>query len=140
MNKIKLLMIFGCFFIFGCDEYTRIEESEFLIETAVVDQLIYSPSHSSSDLNIGLTLDGDFALTPTTTSIPPKYGVVFKCQHGKFYIGRKELWESLSVGDCVIITYKELFKVKYVDHKPVHRDIYKLDFLDAEKIDCPLDK
>ena len=109
----------------------RKESSAVLYEDAVVDGLIYSPSHHSSRMDVGITTGGNLSLTPTSVSIPERHGVVFKCQHGKFYIESKSLWQSLSQGDRVVIEYQELFKVEYKDGKEISRELYDLDFLSA---------
>jgi len=123
---IVLLVVLGCRDI-------RKESSIVLHEVAVVDGLIYSPSHHSSSMDVGITTGGNLSLTPTSVSIPERHGVVFKCQHGKFYIESKSLWEDLSQGDHVIIDYQELFKVEYKDGKEITRELYDLHFLGAHK-------
>lgn len=123
---LVLLLILGCRDI-------RKESSAILYENAVVDGLIYSPPHHSRDIDIGLTSGGNLSFTPTSVSIPERHGVVFKCQHGKFYIESKSLWESLSQGDRVVIDYQELFKVEYKDGKEISRELYDLHFLGAHK-------
>lgn len=102
----------------------------------MVDQTIYCPSAHSSSINPGITLGGDISFTSINVSVAEKHGIVFKCQHGKFYIERKDLWEKLSAGDCVEISYKELFRAVYEDGKLISRDLFKLDFIDAVKTEC----
>jgi len=125
---------YSCFlvllFTLGCRDIRK-ESSAVLYENAVVDGLIYSPSHHSSSMDVGITTGGNLSLTPTSISIPEKHGVVFKCQHGKFYIESKRLWTELTEGQPVVIEYRELFKVEYKDGKEISRELYKMDFLNA---------
>jgi len=132
-NKLIGLLLLCCL---GC-EYTKIETSEVMVERAVVDQLIFSPSHHDSNFSPGLSTGGDLTFTVTSVDIPEKHGVIFKCRHGKFYISRKELWENLSQGDCVDIQYLEVYKVLYdSEGKELKRALVDYDFIGAEKRDC----
>lgn len=135
-NKLIYLSLIGCLFCFGC-ECTKIETSEVLTEKAVVDQLIFSPSHHSSNIDTGFSTSGNIVFTTTSIDIPSKYGVIFKCRHGKFYVDRKELWENFSQGDCVNIEYLEIYEVTYdSDGKEIKRSLKDYDFLDAKKVEC----
>lgn len=111
--------------IIGCRDIRK-ESSAILYENAIVDGLIYSPSNRGKSME-------NLSLTPTSVSIPERHGVVFKCQHGKFYIESKILWENLSQGDRVVVEYQELFKVEYKDGKEISRELYDFHFLGAHK-------
>jgi len=125
---MKKILFVGMLLLAGCRDIRK-ESGPLLSEEAVVVDLVYSPGHHSSDLDIGVTSGGDVSFTPTSISIPAKHGVVFRCQHGKFYTESKELWGSLMEGDNVIIDYKELFYVEYENGLEISRELYKMDFL-----------
>lgn len=124
--------------LIGCEE-TRQEESPTLFEDAVVTEVVYSPSRHGS--GVGPTLDltgsGGIGIAITSVDIPEKFAVVFQCQHGKFIVERKELWERLKEGQKVTIAYKELYVSVYDDKNKdgqkelVSKKLVKLDFLDA---------
>jgi hypothetical protein len=124
IKKLCLILLL----VVGCRDIRK-EAGPILNENATVVDLIYSPSHHSRSLDLGLTSGGDLSFTPTSVSIPERHGVVFKCQHGKFYVEDKELWLKLIEGDDVVVEYKELFYVEYENGVEISRELYKMDFL-----------
>ena len=127
----------------GCNlNYSKQEQSEILYEKGKVITTLYNKKHSDSDIGVGITTGGDFAVTSTSVTIPETWGVVFRCEHGnKFPImGKdekyKKLWEILDEGDSVRISYRENYNVKY-DGKTkeiINKELTDYDFIDAEKI------
>jgi hypothetical protein len=130
----------------GCID-RRIEYSDVLKENAVVSDTVYTPSHHGSSVDVGITTDFDgnagLSFTPTSVSIPEKYGVVFRCQHGKFVVQGageryRELWEGFEEGQEVEVTYKEVYRSVYDDadgdgvKELVERELIKYDFLGAK--------
>lgn len=108
-----------------------------LKEPAVVENLIYSPSLHSSDLAPTLSMSGKVGLAITSVSVPEKYAVVFRCQHGKFIIegvdeNHKKLWQRLTRDQKVIVSYKEVYYVTYKDDVVVSRELADYDFIDAK--------
>ena len=72
------------------------------------------------------------ATTPVTVTVEPIYGILFECQHGKFYIERKRLFETLKKGQKVRVCYQEVHRVvRNAEGKEVSRELIKFDFLDA---------
>lgn len=66
----------------------------------------------------------------TSTSIPARYAVVFRCEHGKFIIdgsNGESLYKRFSAGDHVTVRYREVFEVD-----ADKRVLVDLDFLGAE--------
>lgn len=126
----------------GCKEQTKYEQSDILYEKGKVITTLYNQKHTDSDLDIGITTGGDLAITPTSVTIPERWGVVFRCEHkNKFPImGKddkyKKLWEKLDEGDSVIISYKEIYKAIYnIKTKQIlNKEVIDYDFIDAEKI------
>lgn len=125
-NVVKLLVGFlFCFvFVFGVfkvqqshkfRDITTTEFSNVMIEPAVVVETVFTPSIHQSNIDIGLTTNLDLSFTPRSINVPEKYAVVFQCDHGKFIIERKELWDKLKVGDKVVVSYREVYNVLSTD-------------------------
>ncbi len=143
-----LAMGIGASLLTGCKEI-KTELSDILHEDATVSDVVYIPSRHGSGSGIGPTFDmtGDggigVAVTNVDVHIPEKYAVVFKCQHGKFIVEgtdkpHKSLWEKLSEGQEVDVSYREVYKSVYDDvdgdgeKDLVSRALIKYDFLDAK--------
>ena len=129
----------------GCKE-TRNEWSGDLYEDAVVVDVVYNPSKHGSGVGptIDLTGEGGVGVAFTSVSIPEKYAVVFRCQHGKFIVEgtdqeHKFLWEKSTEGDSVKVKYRELYQSVYDDpegdgnNQLISRTLVDYDFLDASK-------
>jgi hypothetical protein len=147
IGTISLPLIFGgCDYIRSLPE-TRTEYSDVLHEDAKVVDVAYTPSRHGSGAgpSFGMTSGGDVAmgLSVTSVSIPKKYAVVFKCQHGKFIVEgedeeHKKLWERLQEGEDVDVTYREIYETTYQDYDKdgkkefIERKLIDYDFLDAQ--------
>lgn len=85
------------------------------IEDGVVVETLHLPGQSSTDISPGMTMNGDLTWSVHTTSFPERWNVVIKCQHGKFVLDSQRheiargVWEGVTVGDRVRITYHEVF-------------------------------
>lgn len=149
MNKLqKILGVFvlgTTLGLAGCQE-ERIEYSPVLHEEAKVVDAIYIPSKHGSGMSVSMNLD-DGSISPGITSIDikEKYAVIFKCQHGKFIIEGtdepyKKLWEKMTAGEKVKISYKEKYYSVYDDtnndgtNELIEKKLIKYDFLDAQPI------
>ena len=139
-----LALSIGTGLLTGCKE-TKTELSDILHEDAVVSETVYSPSRHGSDISptYDLTGDGGVGFAITSVSIPEKYAVVFKCQHGKFIVegtdkAHRDLWQRLEEGKKVDVSYKEIYKAVYDDvdgdgeKDLLSRDLVDRDFLDAQ--------
>lgn len=147
MKKIiHIFVILLVSFASGCEyDTSEIVESEVLHEDAEVVDVVYTPSRHGSNTELVPTFDFEgnvnFALTTVTVSIPEKYAVVFRCQHGKFIVEgtdqqHKKLWSRFTGGEKVDVSYKEVYRKTYhvVDKertliKPP--ELIDYDFLDA---------
>jgi hypothetical protein len=123
----------------GCKREV-IEHSKTLHEDAKVVQTVYEPSRHSTDVSPTFHLDSDgdphVGFAVTSISVPETYAVVFQCQHGKFIVEgedqrHKELWQKLSEGQKVDVTYQEEYRVVYDGTNVVSRDLFKYHFMDA---------
>jgi len=160
MNKLQKILGAGVIslplLLGGCDKIenvlskipiTHIEYSNVLQEDAEVVDVVYSPSRHGSGAgpSFGMDMDGNptMGLAVTSVSIPEKYAVVFKCQHGKFIVEgtdneHKDLWERMVEGQDVDVTYKEIYEATYKDlnndgkRDLVERKLVKYDFLNAQ--------
>jgi hypothetical protein len=96
--------------LIGCGEYKTVPMQE---DAKVVDT-IYAPSQHGSGVSPGMSMSGNLTISYTNVDIPPKWAVVFECQHGKFITegsdsDHKNLWNSLKAGDSVTVNYNEVF-------------------------------
>ncbi|MFA6466953.1 MAG: hypothetical protein WCV71_03770 [Patescibacteria group bacterium] len=119
----------------GCKR-TVVQQSGELTESAVVDEVIFSPSSHGSSVGPTMSGDGGIGIAVTSVSIPEKYAVVFRCQHGKFVVQGtsqkyKELWERLIRGQAVTVYYKETYRVVYEGEELLSRELIGYDFLTA---------
>ena len=134
----------------GCRDVRR-EFSDTLHEDAIVVETVHTPSRHQTGLGFtaiktgpfGMDFGGDFGLRIgggmqiSSTTIQEKFAVVFKCQHGKFIIHRKDVYEKLKdhTGETVVVAYREIYRTTYVmkdDKKEVvGRILMDYDFLDA---------
>ena len=143
-------------YLSNCDR-TRTEASEILHEDANVVARIHTPStHTPSlspsvmklDDNFGIGMDGDMGMSMgdmvvSSSEVPERYGVVFRCQHGSFTsegsdTRHKDLYDRLHEGEEVDVTYKELYRATLRKVNPdgkrvvVKRVLTGYDFLDAQ--------
>ncbi len=149
--------------ITGCKEgkKVKIEISDVLHENATVITRIYTPSRHDTKLgfraikmggketgSIGIDYGGDIGVgigsgvQISSSTVPERYGAVFKCQHGTFTSQgsdkrHKDLYEKLQDGQEVDVTYKEIYRETYDDidgdgkKDLVERVLTGFDFLDA---------
>lgn len=123
------LWLIAVLFLVGCIP-TR-EYSQPMTETAVVDDVIFAPRNHGSGAGFGMSMSGNIVMTTTSVTIPAKWAVVFRCQHGKFIIQgtRREheaLWKKMTRGQQVVVTYREVYEVSNGT-----RRLIDFDFLDA---------
>lgn len=97
----------------------------------MVEDVIFAPSQHGS--GVGIAIDGKGRAGPTFTSIsvPEKYAIVFRCEHGRFVVqGESErcqhLWQHLKGGETVQVTYREIYLVGANT-----RELIGFDFIDA---------
>lgn len=131
----------------GCKE-VRHTASDILHEDARVAETVYTPSRHGSGSGVGPTFDPvsgnvGVGITSVSVRIPEKYAVVFQCDHGKFISEgtdqrHKALWEKLSEGQAVDVTYREQYREEWDDidrdgeKDLVSRTLIDYDFLDAQ--------
>lgn len=132
-NVMKRLLALTALVALAACQDVREETSDTLTEQGKVETLVYSPGFHKSDVNVGIDFDGNLTFTPTSVTVPDRYGVVFSCEHGhKFYIERRELYERLTQGQEVTIYYKEIYRCRYEDDVLQERVLVDYDFLDAK--------
>jgi|SRR3989344_2101484 len=144
----------------GCDEI-KYSQSPVLHEDAYVADTVYTPSRH--DLGLGLTVlpvgdsfgvdfSGNMGLRLgnnvqiSSSRVPEKWAVVFKCKHGGFISQgsderHKNLYQkfaSNSLPQSVNITYREIYRDLFRDinkdgtNELASRTLTKYDFLDAQ--------
>ena len=139
--------VFLCFMLlvfWGCKyNYTEMQNSEVLTESATVVDLVYVPSRHGSGVGptIDLTGGGGMGVAITGVDIPEKYAIVFQCQHGKFIIENdqgqaKDLWNRLREGQEVVGSYREMYQTRWEKDgnkkRFLERRLVDYDFLDAK--------
>ena len=115
-----IVLLAGCY---------RVEYSDELTEQAEITEVVYTPSLHGSGVGMGMTAGGSLVVTNNSVSIPEVHAVVFECQHGKFIIKRKDMWEKAKIGMKVLIHYKEVFHVT-----DKSRELVKYNFLDFTEV------
>ena len=135
---LSLLLVIG---FCGCQR-TKTEYSETMYESAVVEDVIYTPSQHSTTVSptVRVDMDGDLhtGLAVTSVSVPEKYSVVFHCEHDtKFIIQgtdqrHKALWQKVQRGQTVTVSYREVYKTVYDGEELISRDLIDYDFLDVK--------
>jgi len=158
---MKYFILIFSLFLMSCVSYKK-EFSELLYEKAIVYELIATPiSHETGidfklvdlgggfsigtnglniDLGSGLTISDNGlgvgignGMQISDHKVPAKFSVIFKCQHGKFIVNGKEIYEKLKncLNDTVTVEYKEKYKVKYNHDVIAERTLIDYDFIDA---------
>ena len=113
--------------IVGCEERRY---SDTLTESATVVDVVYTPSSHGEGISPTVNFcDGSLGVAFTSIDVPAVYAVVFECQHGKFIVQSKDLWERMTEGLVVTVSYREVYMV---DDKQGTRRLIDYDFLGAE--------
>jgi hypothetical protein len=110
--KIKLLLslLLLAGICVGCRKESYGPE---LQESGEVYDLCFVPKGHGSDTAVGFNSEGHVTVTPIDIKIPPRFAVVFKCQHGKFVVDGERgqsLYNQLNKGDAVTIRYCEVLE------------------------------
>lgn len=126
----RLLAIAGLLTLISCEDIRR-EESRVMTEPAKVVSVVFTPGFHSSDVHPTIDFDGNIGIGISSVSVPDKYGIVFQCQHGKFFIKSRELYNRLTLGQDVVVSYKEIYRCRYEDAMVKERVLVDYDFLDA---------
>ena len=158
MKRSKFLVLGLILTLTSCAD-TETETTPILKEKAVVVTLLFSPSEHRTEItrtmydhgslsgtdyngNTGVRIGKNHQLT--TTTVQERFGVAFQCAHGTFTVEGEEtkhrvLHDKLaaSVGDTVTILYQEHYTRTYEKingvRKLVKRELYDMDFIDAQK-------
>ena len=147
-NKLQRSAIAGlaALAVGGCGPDIKNDSSTILHEKGVVVDVVYSPSKHGSGAGPTIDFNGNIGIAFTSVTVPERYAVVFKCEHGEKFIVQgktqeyKDLWQRFVEGDSVDISYKELYRSTYEDTNDdgekelVKRELIDYDFLDAQKL------
>lgn len=106
----------------GC---AKTEYSAELTEPAEIMEVVYTPSQHGSGTGMGMSMKGTMVMTVNNVNIPEVFAVVFKCEHGKFIIQRRDIWEKAKIGMKVTVHYREVYRVT-----DKARSLVKYDFID----------
>ena len=118
VSALIVLSVLGCI---------KTEFSQVLTEKAEITEVVYAPSRHGSGGGFGMTTEGDLVMTLDSVDIPAVYAVVFKCEHGKFIINRKDVWEKAKVGMHVTVRYREVYKVSKKERRLVKYNFLGFD-------------
>lgn len=153
MRKYVVSFFAAFLMLLACSGCVRVEteQSSVLHEDAVVIETVYTPSRHDTNLGmtaikagaIGMDFSGDVGirigggLQISSSEVPEKFAVVFKCKHGKFIVDHKEVYEKLKGKEdkIVDVSYTEVYQTTY-DKKDgkeyvIDRILIKYHFLDA---------
>jgi hypothetical protein len=136
MNKFSnCLIAVAMLGLVGCDgTFTRNESSQVMHEEAVVEDAIFSPGIHGSANGVGLDMNLNLQMTSSTIRVPPKYNVVFLCQHGRFVVSNEEIWKKVKKGGKVDLSYVEKRTVT-VEVKDGISTVKKIEVYDYDLID-----
>ncbi|MEK9173064.1 MAG: hypothetical protein AAB594_00640 [Patescibacteria group bacterium] len=142
-NKGAVILVLLSLGLIACEE-TKTEKSTILSERAVVVERVFAPPQHSLKI---VNPDFDFGFEPGITigdgirikssEVPAKHATVFRCEHGKFIIERKSIYDRFDEGDTVVVTYQEIYRSVYNDKdgdgekEQISSVIIGYDFLDA---------
>ncbi len=132
MRKVLVLLLL--LVALGCD-LPRTEYSKDLEEPATVCETVYTPATHGESFGPTISLSGKIGFASVDVDTQESFAVVFKCQHGKFIVKRKDIWEKLKSGDNVTVKYREVYRV-VEGSKPVLTDY---DFIDAILSEQPIE-
>jgi hypothetical protein len=125
----------------GCNK-TISEQSKVMTESAVVDDLVFTPENHSMDIIPAVRVEADGNVRSTIDimprDIPERYAIVFECVHGKFIVQSdqektKALYKKLKKGQKVTVSYFELYETVVRGDKVVTpKHLVKYKFINAE--------
>jgi len=139
MNKFSSCLV-AMLMLTGCDGTSvRYETSQIMHEEAIVEDAIYSPGiHGRAD-GVGIDMELNIQVTSTTIHVPPKYNVVFTCQHGRFVTDKEEIWKKVKKGGRVDLAYVEKRKLTVETRNGVttikNLEVYGYELKDVKAID-----
>jgi hypothetical protein len=128
----KVILVLLPLFLISCYDT---EISDVLNENGIVIAKSFQPEINESASGVGISTGGDVSFTSTSVHVREKFVVVFRCDHGKiFKRDNLQLYEKLSEGDSVVITYREIYRV-YDAKKPKRKrkELVNYKFIDANK-------
>ncbi len=142
---VAILAVAGC-------KSVKTEYSAELHEDATIVNTAFTPSRHDVGIGIkaydvgGISYDysgnpgiglGKSGMQISSSTVPEKYAVLFQCQHGRFIIERKEIYDRFNglEGRSVDVAYREVYQVTHekqdgVD-KVIDRVLTDFDFLNA---------
>lgn len=136
-------LLFVVLLLAGC---RKIVESDNLYEDARVIHTDHIPSHTSVSFVPVVDADGNISTELDIDETPPKWIVVFDCQHGGFTLeggpGSKAqtMYRRFLEGDNVIVTYRMQELVEEKDGVEVGRTFHDWRFVDARRADTNTDR
>lgn len=108
MIRAALLALLGGMAMVGC-AFDQTKYSDTLSEPGTVEDSVYTPATHGS--GTGMTMKGTLVFTSVDTQ--PVYATVFGCQHGKFIIYGRQLWERVKRGQSGTIYYREVYRCNH---------------------------
>lgn len=127
-HKITTALRFSVFaltvLLGGC---MKTEFSQELTEKAEIVEVVYTPSQHGSGISPGFSTKGTMVTSFTSIDIPEVFAVVFQCEHGKFIVKRKDVWEKAKIGMQVTVRYREAYKVSGKERRLVEYDFLGFD-------------
>ncbi len=110
---MKTIILCLLLIISGCDYLPSYKTSGIKEEIAEVISLTYIPHRSSSSVSPVMTMDGDLAMSISSSSFPEEWIIVLKCfgHEDTFAISNKKFFNKVKVGDIVTLRYVD--KIRY---------------------------
>ncbi len=123
MRNVSLILVCSALLMLtGCQEIRR-ETSGILREKAIVISTNYASSESHLSLDLTYCLLLGIPLFTSTETVPEKFSVTFKCQHGEFMSDQKKTYEMYKdcQGKTIDIDYQEIYETTWDQGKQVTR-------------------
>jgi hypothetical protein len=135
----------------GCGGPETVKEySDELHEDATIVMTTFTPSSHDTKFEPSFGGSGSLGYGPsgvgfrvgkhwqiTTVTVPEKFGTIFRCKHGEFTVGRKEIYDRFKnfAGKVADVSYREVYETVYEtkdgERKMVSRSLVDYDFLNA---------
>lgn len=121
----KLILLFICFGLIGCEDYVGHQEySGVLKEPGEIISISYKPEMNTS--GAGFSTRGDLVFTSYHED--EQYIVIIRTAHGTFIKDSKELWSLVRPSQKINVLYRESYKV----YEQKGKEFQGLDFLNVE--------
>ncbi|MDD3487426.1 MAG: hypothetical protein PHF35_03560 [Candidatus Moranbacteria bacterium] len=150
LSRLSIVLLLFVTWAVGCGPETKVEHSEVLHEDAVIIETVYTPSSHEPIIEPSFGGSGMIGFGPSgvgmrigsgiqisSSEVPEQFAVVFRCQHGKFIVRKKAIYQKLKghENQKVDVAYQEIYRDTYEEvngvKKVTNRVLTGYHFIDA---------